>query len=277
MKYNLFKCPLTIAIGAWGHSMLIVGYKTIEVGDKIYFGNYLGNNATVDYVIINSSEHQNLIGKTAWLLKNSWQAWGDNGYLYLIVDMYYPKVWRVQTLTGKISSQNYNDSDIVCEDADGDGYYFWGISEGKPSGIPDWIPEAKDGDESSPAKGTLYNGGNLEDLSIYINSEHVVSGTETYTSRKSIYTNIRIPSTSILCVKNICNIFGQVNIYIESGGELIIDGGVITNANIIMNSGSKLTIKNTGKLVMRTNTDFSAPLGAIVDVSNGEFLYSNDF
>lgn len=277
VKNYLFKCPLTIAIGAWRHSMVIVGYKTIEEGDKIYMGNYMGNNATVDYIIINNNEHQNLIGKTAWLLKNSWQPWGDNGYLYLIVDMNYSKVWRVLSLTGKITSLNYNDSDIICEDADGDGYYFWGVSEGKPSGIPEWVPETKDGDESNPTKGALDNSGNLEDLSLNNYFEHVVSGIETCTNRESVYTNIRIPFASKLCVKNIYNIFGQVNVYIESGGELIIDEGVITNANIIMSSGGKLTINNGGKIVMRTNTNFSAPLGAIVDISNGEILRSNGF
>ncbi len=281
IKYNLFKCPLTIAIGAWTHSMVIVGYKTIEVGDKIYFGNYLGSNSSVDYVIINSSEHQDLIGKTAWLLKNSWQPWGDNGYLYVIVDMYYPKVWRVQSLTGKISSLNYNDSDIICEDFDGDGYYFWGLGE-KPSWCPNWVPDIKDGNDADHTKGKLllennHVIGNLESLTPTISSTLVINSNTTYTTRQFIYTHIRIASGGKLTVQNILNLFGRVLVSIESGGELVVDSGVVTNVKIDFASGGKITLKNGGKLVMRTNTDFNVPIGAIADIQNGEILRSNDF
>ena len=36
---------------------------------------------------------------------------------------------------GKITSMQYTDNDVVCEDADGDGYYFWGVGE-KPVYCP---------------------------------------------------------------------------------------------------------------------------------------------
>jgi hypothetical protein len=72
-------------------------------------------------------------------------------------------------------------------------------------------------------------------------------------------------------------LFGRVTITVQSGGHLVIDGGVITNANITFASGGKLTIKNGGKLVMRTNTDFYVPTGALVDITSGEILRSNDF
>lgn len=51
----------------------------------------------------------------------------------------------------------------------------------------------------------------------------------------------------------------------------------MTNAEIIMSSGSQLTIENDGILVKRTNTSLEAPLGAIVDVQHGKILKSNDF
>ena len=58
---------------------------------------------------------------------------------------------------------------------------------------------------------------------------------------------------------------------------MIIDGGVLTNAKISLQPGGKITIINGGKIVMRTNTDFSAPVGAIIDIQNGEIIRSNDF
>ena len=80
-----------------------------------------------------------------------------------------------------------------------------------------------------------------------------------------------------LTVKNIMNLFGRVTVTIESAGELVIDGGVITNANINFAAGGKMTIKNGGKLVMRTNTDFVVPVGAMTDIGNGLICKSNDF
>ena len=84
-------------------------------------------------------------------------------------------------------------------------------------------------------------------------------------------------SNANLTIQDILNLFGKVTISIESGGELVIDGGVITNADIDLAAGGKLTIKNGGKLIMRTGTDFKAPIGTLVDIENGAICNSNDF
>ena len=36
-------------------------------------------------------------------------------------------------------------------------------------------------------------------------------------------------------------------------------------------------LKNSGKIVMRTNSAFDPPIGALVDISCGEILLSNNF
>ena len=82
---------------------------------------------------------------------------------------------------------------------------------------------------------------------------------------------------SILTVQDILNLFGRVIVTIEPGGELVIDGGVVTNAVVNLTVGSKLTIKNGGKLIMRTGTDFEAPTGALIEIENGAICRSNDF
>lgn len=64
---------------------------------------------------------------------------------------------------------------------------------------------------------------------------------------------------------------------IEPNGELVIDGGIITNADINFEVGGKLTIKNGGKLIMRTNTDFVVPIGGMADIENGSICRSNEF
>lgn len=269
IKSHLFKCPLTIAFGGeWKHSMVVVGYKKIEIGDKIY----LGNNSAGCYVIINGSDHQNLIGRTAWILKNSWEPWG--GYLYAIVDINYPQIWRIISLTGRITSLNYDDSDIVCEDADGDGYYFWGLGP-KPSYCPSWVPDIPDGNDGDSSKGLMDQYGNLESLNA--NNTLIICGNVTYTSSQTLKCNIRIPSNTSLTIRNTLNLFGRVKIYIESNGQLIVDGGVVTNADINMSSSGKIKLKNGGIIVMQTGKDFNVPTGATLDIDEGKFIRSNDF
>ena len=68
-----------------------------------------------------------------------------------------------------------------------------------------------------------------------------------------------------------------MTVTVQSGGRLIIDGGVVTNVAINLAQGSQLKITNGGKLVMRTNTSFEAPIGAVVEAEHGEIIRSNDF
>ncbi|MBR5039168.1 MAG: hypothetical protein IKX65_10675 [Prevotella sp.] len=277
VKQALFNNPITMVVQCWGHSMTATGYKTIAHGDTIYLGSLSKN----DSVVIDSTQHQSLIGRTAWLLKNSWNtSWGKGGYCYLVFDI--GNASWISYPIGSITCINKNDADIVVSDADGDGYYFWGIHENKPLWCPGWVPDTKDGDDSDHTKGKLYLEsphiiGDLEILNPDGNTTLQITGNVTYSTRQSKYSHIRINSNATLTVQNILNLFGRVTITIESGGELVIDGGVITNADIAFSTGGKLKIKNGGKLVMRTNTDFEAPIGALVEIEDGMICKSNDF
>lgn len=274
-------------LGSDGHSMQMVGFDELTYGSlaRLFSSSGLGEQG----VFPNS-----LIGKTYWIFKNSYGGLKDQnlgGFRYIIfgdggsnnnIHNYY--INRCYRFGIPVSSTIKTDADIICEDADGDGYYFWGISPTKPSWCPSWIPEKADGNDSDPTKGELYTYatsshliGEQKDLAVDENYVFPLVGNQSYSTRQSFGVNIAITSGSTFTVYDILNMLGRVTITVQSGGHLIVDGGVITNVKINLASGSKLTLKNHGKLVMRTNTDFYAPVGALVDMEYGEIIRSNDF
>ena len=161
-----------------------------------------------------------------------------------------------------------NDDDIIIEDADGDGLYYWGIG-GKPQSCPSWIPDLEDGDDSDNTLGLMDEYGML--------SENVKRETWTITTSveypyigSTNYGDIVIANGGKVSITgSLCNI-GSVSIYVESGGELIVDGGILANADIHFSPLSSVTVKNGGIIYMKKNCSFEAPVGCIVNIENGE-------
>ena len=110
--------PMSGGIYSWSHAMPLLGWDTDEGGD------------------------------TYWIFKNSWgKNWGDGGYLYLKTPI--TNIGWTHALENPIIDSESRT--ISCLDADGDGYYNWGISENKPATCPGGIPDEKDCDDSDPA------------------------------------------------------------------------------------------------------------------------------
>ncbi len=142
--------PVTAAISSWGHAMTLLGFGTIKAGDRIDFD--LSGTITI-------SEDDPRIGETYWIFRNSYGTeCGDNGYGYIKVAP--EELYLTYKLHTPITSMNYDETDIVCDDRDGDGYYWWGIGT-KPVTCPD-CPNEPDGDDSNPDLGPMDEFGNCK-------------------------------------------------------------------------------------------------------------------
>ena len=168
-------------------------------------------------------------------------------------------------LDGNITSLIYNNDDIICEDADGDGYYFWGVGP-KPSHCPSWVPDTPDGDDSNINYGTLDNYGHLDALPSGITIKTPV----TYSSNSSTSYRLGIVNGGSLTITETTTLTGNSKIRVCEGGALIVDGGTLQNADITMVPGSQLIVRNNGIINMASGKTFEAPEGVVINIENGE-------
>ncbi len=161
-KRKIINGATAVSITPWEHFMQAVGYKVLEEGDNFFLADAEDEVSDIDSTFWITLEHNNpLIGQTAWQCKNSWgEDWGDNGYVYLTSLSGNRSDIKMYSLYGPVSSLEYNETDILCTDNDGDGYYCWGMGP-KPSHCPD-SPDEPDGDDSDPCIGPMDEYGNFK-------------------------------------------------------------------------------------------------------------------
>ena len=98
----------------------------------------------------------------------------------------------------------------------------------------------------------------------------VVPESRTMTMNDSLYCNIIIKSTGRLTIRGNIELKGNSSVIVEAGGKLIINGGPLSNGDIILKSGATLRIINGG--IIETRNGFEAPIGALVEILNGQIL-----
>lgn len=248
-----------------GHAMAIIAYDYIRGNENdIYSQNFSHINNLTNY-----------IGRTYWVFKNSYYT---HQYPKIIFNDYSlmagPFIFETPIrIKDKYGNNIFTESDVVCEDRDGDGYYFWGIGQ-KPSDAPSWIPDEPDCDDSDYGTGPTGNViGQGIDLGSLKTSTVTINGAEIYNTRRYLYHDIVIPGDSTLTIQNArVDLYGNVKITVQNNGQLIIDSGTLRNAEIALQAGSKLKIQNSGTIYLRQGKDLDAPLGSITEIVSGNIL-----
>lgn len=98
----------------------------------------------------------------------------------------------------------------------------------------------------------------------------IIPTTITMNTDQQLYSNLRITSTGQLTIQNDVELMGNSKVIVESGGKLIINGGTLSNVDLVLKPGATLRIINNGTL--ETRNGFEAPVGAIVDIQYGQIL-----
>ena len=251
-----------------GHAMALIAFDTIKGNEDSIYSSVIGGLELLHNLA-------NYIGRTYWVFKNSYYTHQFpkiifNDYSLMAGPFIFETPIRIKD---KYGNNIYTESDIICEDQDGDGYYFWGIGQ-KPSDAPSWIPDEPDCDDSD--YGTGPTGNVIEqgiDLGSLKTSTVTINDAETYNTRRYLYRDIVIPSGSTLTIQNArVDLYGNVKIIVQNNGQLIVDGGTLRNAEIALQAGSRLKIQHNGMIYMRQGKNLDAPLGSIVDIANGNIL-----
>lgn len=263
IKKALINCG-PLASGYIGHAMVLAGYGVIHEGDSIRIRN--GNSIGTHIPIPPLSPY---IGRTYWIFKNSYGTDSgittDGGYAYILFNdmssMRGPYRLNYPFTILPISTYMIN-----CEDADGDGYYTWGLGP-RPSNCPSWAPSEQDGDDSDPNYGPMDQYGNL--TAIDYSSQTMITGNTVYNTNMTLSHDIIVMPNAVLTITGNVTFSDNVKIIVQPIGTLVINGGVLNNADLLLNSGSHIVVNNSGIVNMRFGRDFYATTGVSVDVTNG--------
>ena len=120
------------------------------------------------------------------------------------------------------------------------GLYFWGIGD-KPSNCPSWVPDIPDGDDSNINYGALDSLGYLQELPEGITINDFKPYTPVYSTSSFQY---GIVNGGTFAIYGELELINNGRIRVCEGGTLLVEGGILDNADIVMVPGSQLIIRD---------------------------------
>ena len=247
------------------HAMCLCGYGTIHQGDTI---RYLPNYSAPQIRPIKPNNP--LIGQTYWIYKNSYGLHNkddDSGYMSVIFERSSFQEDHC-FIDSDISSRIYSYDDIICEDRDGDGFYFWGLGE-KPAHCPSCAPDTPDGDDSNPNLTAMNEYGQF--LAMLTQTEQIIFTDTQWDVNDTLCGNVYIQDNATLTITNASITMHPLShILVEEGATLIVDNSTIINAEIIVQDGGILIIRNNGIIQQGENDNVDIQLGGTLQILSGE-------
>lgn len=248
------------------HLMCLCGYGIITEGTHIQFAPQT-SSPNIDTIIPASSD---LIGKTYWIYKNSYGANNPmEGYLYVVYENDNTRMFT-ESLAYPVTLSTLTSDDIVCEDADNDGYYFWGLGP-KPNNCPICCPDTPDGDDSNPLLAGMDNYGNFDDY-VFPYSTTTISSNTTWNSDTIHCGHIIVTNNATLTISAQLIMNPAAKIIVQNGGTLIVDTGNIVNANVDVQTSAKLQLLHNGTLYLKQFGNLNVELGAEANMEYGRVL-----
>ena len=249
------------------HAMCLCGYGTIHEGDSVMYLKYGENEAPKKKYITAGND---LIGKTYWIYKNSYginHHFSFDGYYYLIFST--PSIQCSHAIIkDNIHSQQYNHEDVICEDRDGDGYYFWGYGD-KPAHCPRCAPDEPDGDDSNPDLTVMNEYGQF--LPQLVQSDEIITTNTLWSVDDTLCGDVYIQNNATLTITNTSiTLHPLSHILVEEGATLIVDNSTIINAEIIVNAGGNLIVRNNGIIQEGEDDKVDIQLGGLMQIESGE-------
>ena len=247
------------------HATTLVGYHTIEAGDTIREVKIPSEGGIFPYSII--PENHPFIGRTYWVMKDSYGEGAEGrqggGYLYLLFKSY-SSMYPLYYTTSPITCRQYTNDSIAVEDADGDGYFNWGIGS-KPSHCPAWAPDDDDGDDSDPTKGHMDEFGFCNELpSNHPVYEYIVNDS-TLTNPESRTAYLGILRGATVTFQTQQSFSNNAKLLLDNGATLILNGTLINGTEIQPYAGSKIILNNGARI----SKPFEVPVGVELIINQG--------
>ena len=212
-------------------------------------------------------------GSISWKFKNSTTWNTDSLGLRYVSENTLDTVDVVKV----INTMTYFESDRVCIDMDGDGYYNWGIGT-KPATCPDCAPDTPDGNDADPTIGPINEYGYpVLPFTPLLIADTEVTTSQTWSNNRTICGDLIIRNNATLTLTGMISMQASHRIYVKSGAKLVINGGKTSLAGVTIESGGTLTLNGNGTIEIFNPADVIIAVGGIFNHNYGKINVVNPF